>query len=280
MSPAIGLTVQRPRSSQLHRRRSRSVDDRNGRVTSARCGIAIGADPPASTLNHVSLNYDAAIVFISSIPEGCWTTYGDVADAAGNRDAALRIGEWLMESGGSIPFYWRVIYSSGEVPAGFIASTAGLPRNALEARERLLDEGVTFDGERAGEQCRYTVEQWREAGRPSGAGAAQAYVLADVERYVEHKMTALPSRLEDLHAVAGSETVAVDSIAISRAIISLSPRDIPAHNRLGRAYQNLGLLERARAAFEVVVQLDPGNPIATNRLQELRHTERSRGHQG
>src|SRR5262249_32635833 len=38
-------------------------------------------------LSRVSLDYDAAIVFISSIPKGCWTTYRDVADAAGNADA-------------------------------------------------------------------------------------------------------------------------------------------------------------------------------------------------
>ncbi len=185
-------------------------------------GIAIADVIRASTLNHVSLDYDAAIVFISSIPEGCWTVSGDVADAAGNREAALRIGEWLMESGGSIPFYWRVIYSGGEVPAGFIASTAGLPRNAVEARDRLADEGVTFNRECASERCRYTVEQWLAAGRPSGTGAAEIHLLADVERYVERKMTALPSRLEDLHALAGSETLAADAVAISRAIIALS----------------------------------------------------------
>ena len=38
---------------------------------------------------------------ISAIPEGRWTTYGDVADAAGNRDAARSIGDWLWRSGGS-----------------------------------------------------------------------------------------------------------------------------------------------------------------------------------
>jgi 6-O-methylguanine DNA methyltransferase, DNA binding domain len=75
------------------------------------------------TLCLVALDYETAMAFIASVPKGCWTTYGDVADAAGNRDAARTIGEWLRESGGSIPVYWRVINANGEVPDRFIAST-------------------------------------------------------------------------------------------------------------------------------------------------------------
>ena len=222
----------------------------------------------------MSLDYGTAIAFIASIPEGCWAPYGDVADAAGNRDAARRIGEWLRDSGGSIPLCWRVINSKGEVPDGFIASTAGRPRNPVEARDRLIDEGVTFDGEGASERSRYTIEQWRAAGCPSGAQPTAAHVLAEVEAYVERQIATLPDRLEDLLALARAENLPADAVAVNRAIIARSPQDIPAHNRLGRAYQTLALIARARAAFETVVRLDPGNAIATKRLQELSRTER------
>ena len=222
----------------------------------------------------MSLDYDTAEAFIASIPEGRWTTYGKVADAAGNRDAAQRIGEWLRDSGGSIPLYWRVINSKGAIPDGFVASTAGLPANPVEARHRLADEGVAFDGERASERCLYTVEQWRAAGCPSGAEVVAASVLAEVEAYVEGQIAELPGRLEDLRPMAGTETNPGDSVALNRAILARAPEDVPAHNRLGRAYQELGLIEHARAAFEAVIRLDPANVIARKRLQELNGADR------
>jgi alkylated DNA nucleotide flippase Atl1 len=234
----------------------------------------------ADTLHPVPLDKDIAVAFVESIPKGRWTTYGDVADAAGNRGAAKSIGGWLLESGGSIPFYWRVIGSKGEVPPGFVASIPGLPRSPVEARERLAAEGVTFDGVRASEQCRYTVEEWRTAGCPSGADTAAAHVLAELDDYVEGRIASLPERLEDLYALAGTEDIPAGAVAINRAIIARSPQDIPAHNRLGRAYQDLGLTGRARAAFETVLRLDGSNAIATKRLREIsgsRHRDSGQG---
>jgi alkylated DNA nucleotide flippase Atl1 len=217
----------------------------------------------------VALDYNTAIAFIASIPEGRWTTYGDVADAAGNPNAAHPVGQWLLGSGGAIPLYWRVINSKGKVPDGFIASTPGLPANPFEARDRLADEGVAFDGERASEQCRYTVEEWREAGCPSGAEAVAALLLAELETYVEGQIANSPGRLEDLRKLVNTEMLPADVVAVNRAIVADAPKDIPAHNRLGRAYQELGLIEQARAAFEAVIRLDPSNGIATKRLREL-----------
>jgi alkylated DNA nucleotide flippase Atl1 len=256
------------------------VDKRASPLTRAPGELALVVPQRRGTLRRVSLDYDTAMAFIASIPEGRWTTYGDVADAAGNRDAPRRIGEWLLESGGSIPLYWRVINSKGKVPGGFIASTPGLPANPVEARDRLGDEGVAFDGERASERCRYTVEEWRAAGCPSGADVVAARLLADVETFVEGQIANLPGRLEDLLELAGTETLLADAVAVNRAIIAHAPQDIPGHNRLGRAYQELGLIEHARAAFEAVIRLDPGNVIATKRLQELSRTDRGQGRRG
>jgi alkylated DNA nucleotide flippase Atl1 len=217
----------------------------------------------------MALDYDTAIAFIASIPIGRWTTYGDVAVAAGNPKAAHPIGQWLLGTGGSVPLYWRVINSHGKVPAGFLASTPGLPASPFEARKRLADEGVAFDGERASDRCRYRVEEWYAAGCPAGANVVKALLLAEVETYVEAQLSALPDRLEELRALAGKEELPADQIAVNLAIIAHIPRDIPAHNRLGRAYRHLGLIEQARAAFEAVIRLHPGDSIATKHLQQL-----------
>ena len=107
-----------------------------------------------------------------------------------------------------------------------------------------------------------------------------ASLLSEVETYVEGQIANLPRRLEGLLELVGTETLLADTVAINHAIIAHAPEDIPAHIRLGRAYQELGLIEQARTAFEAVIQLDSGHGIATNRLQELKRMDRGRGRQG
>ena len=81
-----------------------------------------------------ALNYANAEAFISSIPDGCWTSFKDVATVAGNPDAAMPIGNWLRESGGSIHKYWRVLRSDGYIPDGFVSHAPGLPHDAVSER--------------------------------------------------------------------------------------------------------------------------------------------------
>jgi tetratricopeptide (TPR) repeat protein len=76
--------------------------------------------------------------------------------------------------------------------------------------------------------------------------------------------------------MAGTDTNPGDSVALNRAIIARAPDDVPAHNRLGRAYQELGLIEHARSAFDAVIRLDPTNVIARKRLQELNGADRQK----
>ena len=66
------------------------------------------------------------------------------------------------------------------------------------------------------------------------------------------------------------------AVAINEAIVEQDQDDVVAHNRLGRAYAGVGLPERAEVAFARVLELDPGNPIATRRLAELGRKERHR----
>lgn len=112
---------------------------------------------PVSGLNHAN-----AKAFIAAIPDGCWASYKDVATAAGNPDAARPIGMWLRQSGGSIPKYWRVLYSSGFVADGLVSHAPGLPRDSVSARDLLKREGVRFDYPgRASQRQRFRVEDWR-----------------------------------------------------------------------------------------------------------------------
>ena len=206
-----------------------------------------------------------------------WTTYGDVADAAGSPGAAQHAGNWLRDSDGSVPFYWRVIDANGEVPPGFVASALGLPRNPVEARARLRDEGVIFTGQRADRECLYTVDEWRAAGRPSGAEAAAAWQLSELETYIKGRVVQLPADLGKLETLARSDLSVGDAVAVNRMILADSSANAPAHIRLGRAYEALGLEESAGRSYEAAVALDLGNAIARRRLELLirRHPPRT-----
>lgn len=225
----------------------------------------------------VSFDENAARAFIAAVPEGSWTTYGDVADAAGSPGAAQHAGNWLRDSDGSVPFYWRVIDANGEVPPGFVASALGLPRNPVEARARLRDEGVIFTGQRADRECLYTVDEWRAAGRPSGAEAAAAWQLSELETYIKGRVVQLPADLGKLETLARSDLSVGDAVAVNRMILADSSANAPAHIRLGRAYEALGLEESAGRSYEAAVALDHGNAIARRRLEQLirRHPPRT-----
>lgn len=109
------------------------------------------------------------------------------------------------------------------------------------------------------------VEQWYAMGSPSHNDV----VAAEVESHVERQIVQLPKQLEDLVSLARTDIPPRDAVAVNRAIIARLPADIPSHNRLGRAYQALGLVDQARRAFEAVRELDPANTIAAKRLREL-----------
>ena len=113
------------------------------------------------------LNFEHARRFVSSVPEGRWTTYKDVATAGGNRRGAMAIGQWLRHNGATIPNYWRVLRADGHVPDNFTGDDSGAARDAESVRGILRQEGVSIGANgRAGQRQRYLVEQWPEY-RPS-----------------------------------------------------------------------------------------------------------------
>jgi predicted TPR repeat methyltransferase len=64
--------------------------------------------------------------------------------------------------------------------------------------------------------------------------------------------------------------------SVNEAIVSKAPDDMPALNRLGRAYAAIGAVDEAIKRFKQVIAIDPSNQIATRRLAELIARERGK----
>ncbi len=62
-----------------------------------------------------------------------------------------------------------------------------------------------------------------------------------------------------------------ESIEINKGIIENFPNDVDAHNRLGKAYMELGDYAKAKEAYKKALQLDQYNTIAKKNLQRLAH---------
>lgn len=64
-----------------------------------------------------------------------------------------------------------------------------------------------------------------------------------------------------------------EAIEVNRAILALSPEDVEALNRLGKALSELGRHNEARAAFQKALALGPTNAIARKNLERLAHVK-------
>ena len=120
--------------------------------------------------------FKRAIPFIEAIPSGRWTSYKDVAAAAGNPKAFQTVGSKMRDSAGRIRNYWRVIHSDGSVPENFTAPADRGPKDPYSARQKLMKEGVRFslDGF-ADPNQRFSYADWLRAGqRPASDQAAAA----------------------------------------------------------------------------------------------------------
>ncbi len=60
-----------------------------------------------------------------------------------------------------------------------------------------------------------------------------------------------------------------EAVAANMSIISDFPNDVNAHNRLGRAYMELGEYSQAREAYRQALEIDPYNVIAKKNLNRL-----------
>ncbi len=62
-----------------------------------------------------------------------------------------------------------------------------------------------------------------------------------------------------------------EAVAANKAILELSPSDVEAYNRLGKALIELGEYENAQQAYRHTLELDPYNSIAKKNLARLSH---------
>ena len=60
-----------------------------------------------------------------------------------------------------------------------------------------------------------------------------------------------------------------EAVEFNREIIDEFPRDVEAHNRLGKALSELGLYREAKAAFGRTLEISPANSIARKNLRRL-----------
>jgi len=72
-----------------------------------------------------------------------------------------------------------------------------------------------------------------------------------------------------------------EAIAVNQSLIEMFPNDVDAHNRLGRAYMELGDYSQAQEAYRRATEIDPYNAIARKNLQRLSYlTEAAIGSEG
>jgi hypothetical protein len=62
-----------------------------------------------------------------------------------------------------------------------------------------------------------------------------------------------------------------EAVAANKSLLESFPNDVDAHNRLGRAYMELGEYSQAREAYERAIELDTYNTIAKKNLERLSH---------
>lgn len=77
------------------------------------------------------------MIAVLALKEGEVVSYGDIAARAGRPDAPRAVGRVLSNSPIDLP-WWRVVYSSGKI------AECNLPAQ----QERLVEEGVTFKGQK------------------------------------------------------------------------------------------------------------------------------------
>ena len=96
------------------------------------------------------LDLEAAANFLDTVPKGRWTSYGDVAVAAGGAsNGAQGIASWIGSKGHLVANVHRVLNSRGEINPGWTPAGPGLPSSAKEVEARLISEGLLFRNGRA-----------------------------------------------------------------------------------------------------------------------------------
>jgi alkylated DNA nucleotide flippase Atl1 len=108
-----------------------------------------------------TLDFTRAAEFVAAVPSGKWTSFGQVARAAGAEGGAIAIGDWLRRKGDTVPNVYRVLTVDGRVAQGFAPAGPTVLGDALTVRELLTREGVLIDakGRASKHQC-FHASDW------------------------------------------------------------------------------------------------------------------------
>lgn len=116
------------------------------------------------------MDHEQATSFVAAIPEGRWTSYTEVALAAGG-STAHAVSQWLTHRGHEVEYPWRVLTEDGVVPPGWQSSRPDLrpdiPATRAEVRLKLKREGVPLrsDGS-ARSTAMFRYDAWKRC-KPS-----------------------------------------------------------------------------------------------------------------
>ncbi len=145
---------------------------------------------------------------------------------------------------------WNSLLEAGRLDISF----EDMVFDAVEPIRGLFsDEDRRIAGQSLGEQ-RGELERRRAATEARIAARTSSLAGEDVGK---------------LRQLAIEATDSEEAIAINTAVLGHAPKDVVAMNRLGRAYEEIGLIDQAAETFRGVVAADPGNTIATKHLRDL-----------
>ena len=92
---------------------------------------------------------------------------------------------------------------------------------------------------------------------------------AATQARIEARLAGLTDDLTELRTQAEQATDAEVAVAVNTAILRQASTDVVAFIRLGRAYDELGAIDRARESFQQALAIDPKNRIADRRLNDI-----------
>jgi hypothetical protein len=82
-------------------------------------------------------------------------------EAGGSPRGAQAVGQRVRRHGDEIDGVHRVLSRDGRVADAWVPAGPGLPSGPVGVRDRLEREGLPFDGDRAADTERFTVQDWR-----------------------------------------------------------------------------------------------------------------------
>jgi tetratricopeptide (TPR) repeat protein len=173
-------------------------------------------------------------------------------------------------------------------PVGLLEYVRGMARRTSDGLDSLVEydrldlsvETLIIDESKiyaplfsAADRAAANAKLAKQAGAVEDLARSRARQVRDNEAAREERIRAmrlkLPDDVDELRNLASEAIDSEQMIAIDTSILEQIPTDVVALNRLGRAYQDIGLTSQARHAFQRVLEIDPSNRIAIARLSKL-----------